>query len=581
MRLTRYFLPTLREDPKDAEVISHRLMVRAGMIRRLAAGIYNILPLGLRVMRKVEDIVREEMNRAGALEIVMPVVQPAELWMESGRWNRFGKELLRFKDRNDRDFCLGPTHEEVVTDLVRREVRSYRQLPLNLYQIHVKFRDEIRPRFGLMRCREFVMKDAYSFDRNQEEAEKSYWNMYKTYERIFSRMDLNFRAVEADTGAIGGSFSHEFMVLADTGEDRIAICDTCSYAANVELSGKRSMASYPQEKELPLEKVHTPGVSSVEDVSRFLNVPPEKIVKAIVFNTDKGVVLALIRGDREASPPKVRNAVGATYIEMASREFIEEECKSAFGFSGPIGFKGTIVADEELKGLKNFVIGSNEKDYHYKNANTPRDFKVDLFADIGEVKEGDGCPKCKGSLKLIRGIEVGHIFMLGTKYSEAMGATFVDEDGKEKPIVMGCYGIGIGRTAAAAIEQNHDKDGIIFPMPIAPFHVYLLVTNVKDETLKSMAESLYQKLLQEGIEVLYDDRDERPGVKFKDADLIGIPLRVTVGDKFKKEGKVEIRYRKTKEVEMVNPEDLPKRVKEVVDGCLSGKTGEEREEGSL
>ncbi len=579
MRMSRYFLPTLKEDPKDAEVISHKLMVRAGMIRKHSAGIYTYLPLGLRSIKKVENIIREEMDRAGAIELLMPIVQPAELWKESGRWDHFGKELLRFKDRGGRDFCLAPTHEEVITDIVRREIKSYRQLPLNLYQIYVKFRDEIRPRFGLMRCREFIMKDAYSFDRNEEEAEKSYWNMYETYTRIFSRMELEFRAVEADTGAIGGKFSHEFMVLADTGEDRIAICDKCGYAANVELSGRNVTYEPPKEKELPLEEVYTPSVSSVEDVSRFLGVDPKKIIKAIVFTSDKGTILALVRGDREVSPPKVRNAVGASFLEMASKDFIESDCNSAFGFSGPIDFPGRIVADNDIKNIKNFVIGSNRKDYHIKNANTPRDFHVDVFADIAEVKEGDLCPRCDdGKLRIIRGIEVGHIFMLGTKYSEAMNATFVDENGKEKPIVMGCYGIGIGRTVAAAIEQNHDKDGIIFPLPISPFHVYILVTNVKNKDLLDVSEKIYTSLLENNIETLYDDRDERPGVKFKDADLIGIPYRITVGDKFKKEGKVELRYRKTGEVELVEPEKIAERLKEVIYGSLSGEADKKKQE---
>ncbi len=580
MRLSRYFMPTLREDPKDAEVPSHRLMVRAGMIRRVSSGIYTYLPLGLRSIRKFEEIVREEMNRAGAIEILMPVVQPAELWKESGRWNLYGKELLRFKDRNDREFCLAPTHEEMVTDLVRKEVRSYRNLPLNLYQIYVKFRDEVRPRFGIMRGREFIMKDAYSFDRTEEDAESSYWNMYRTYERIFSRLDLDFRAVEADTGVIGGKFSHEFMVLANTGEDSIAVCDSCGYAANVELSGRRIRVLEVSERQLPPEKVYTPGISSVEDVSKFLGVPKEKIVKAMVLVSEKGPILALVRGDRDVSPPKVRRLLGLSSVELADRNYIEAECKSAFGFTGPVGFEGKVVADEELKGGKNFVVGSNERDYHIKNVNFPRDFTVDLFGDISLVKEGDGCPKCSnGTLKIMRGIEVGHVFMLGTKYSEAMGALFVDEDGKEKPVVMGCYGIGIGRTVAASIEQKHDSNGIIMPFSISPFHVYLVVVNMKDKDLVKVGEEIYKDLLKKGIEVLYDDRDERPGVKFKDADLVGFPIRVTVGERFRKEGKVELKYRESGSVETVHPNDLANRVKEVVDAALHGETSEEEKQG--
>ncbi len=578
MRLTKYFMPTLRKDPKDAEIPSHRLMLRSGMIRKVSSGIYTYLPLGLRSIRKFENIVREEMNRAGAIEILMPIVQPAELWKESGRWDYYGKELLRFKDRGDRDFCLAPTHEELVTDLVRREVRSYRDLPLNLYQIYVKFRDEVRPRFGVMRAREFIMKDAYSFDRTEEDAEGSYWNMYDTYNRIFERVGLEFRAVEADTGLIGGRYSHEFMVLASTGEDRIAICRFCGYAANVELSGRRVVPSVQDEVELPAEDVHTPGISSVEDVSGFLKVPKEKIVKAMVFRSDEGPILALVRGDREVSPAKVRNLLGLPSLEMAERSYIEDECRSVFGFTGPIGFSGRIVADEDIRYMKNFVVGSNKADYHIRNVNHPRDFSVDTFGDISTVREGDGCPKCEnGILEIVRGIEVGHIFMLGTKYSEAMGATFVDEDGKEKPIIMGCYGIGIGRTVAAAIEQRHDRDGMILPMSISPFHVYLLVTNVKDGSLVDVSDRLYEDLVASGVEVLYDDRDERPGVKFKDADLVGFPIRVTVGERFKKEGKVEMRFRDTGEVVALSPDELPSKVKEVVYGSLRGKASQKEE----
>ncbi len=565
MRFSTYLLPTWRQDPAEAEVISHKLMLRAGMIRKLAAGLYTFLPLGLRVLRKVEAIIREEMDRAGALEVLMPMVLPADLWKESGRWDQYGKELLRFKDRGGRDYCLGPTHEEVITDLARREIRSYKQLPLNLYQIQTKFRDEIRPRFGVMRAREFIMKDAYSFDADERGAEESYRKMYEAYCRIFERCGLRFRAVEADTGLIGGRFSHEFMVLAESGEDVIASCSNCDYAANIEMAEVgRSEGKGEKEEPKPLERVLTPGRSRVEEVAAFLGVPPSKLIKTLILRTDKGVVAALLRGDHELSEPKLRRHLGVSTVEMADEGTIREVTGGPMGFSGPVGLKIPIVADRAISGMRNMVVGGNEEDVHLINANPGRDFQVSEFADIRVAQAGDPCPRCGGRLEIWRGIEVGHIFKLGTKYSEAMGATYLDAEGREKPLVMGCYGIGVGRTVAAAIEQNHDEDGIIFPMSIAPFHVYLLPVNTNDPEVMGVSERLYEELEGEGVEVLFDDRDERAGVKFKDADLIGIPLRLTVGERNLKEGKVEIRKRRTKETILVGIEETAQRVKELI-----------------
>ncbi len=561
MRLSRFFLPTLREDPAEAEVVSHKLMLRAGMIRKLASGIYSYLPLGLRALRKVENIVREEMNRAGALEVLLPLVQPAELWQETGRWKDYGKELLRFKDRKDHDFCLGPTHEEVITDLVRREVRSYRDLPLILYQIAPKFRDEIRPRFGIMRAREFLMKDAYSFDADEEGLKVSYQRMYEAYERIFTRCGLRFRAVLADTGAIGGSESHEFMVLAETGEDRLALCEACGYAANVELAEGQAYFVYPQEEEKPLEKVSTPGVRSVEEVSAFLGVPPSKLVKTLLYRAGEEVVAVLIRGDLELNEVKLRNLLGVAEVEMADPETVERITRAPVGFAGPVGLSGVrVLADLSVRGLRNFVTGANEVEAHYVNVNYGRDFPEPEFHDLRVVTEGDPCPRCGRLLAITRGIEVGHIFKLGTKYSRPMRATFLDREGQERPLVMGCYGIGIGRTVAAAIEQNHDEAGIVFPREIAPFEA-LILTLGPDPDLLEASERLYRELSGAGIEVLWDDRDERPGVKFKDADLIGLPYQVIVGRRFRETGEVELKERATGRRETLSPEALPSRLK--------------------
>jgi len=575
MRYSKYLLPTLREDPQEAEVISHKLMIRSGMIRKVASGIYELLPFGLRAMRKVEKVIREEMERIGAQEVLLPIVIPAELWKESGRWDEYGKELLRFKDRHERDYCLGPTHEEVVTDLVRREVRSYRQLPLCLFQIQVKFRDEIRPRFGVMRAREFVMKDAYSFDADQKGLDESYSKMYEAYERIFRRLGLNFRVVEADTGLIGGESSHEFMVLASTGEDIIVTCNTCSYSANIELAQRRKENRNKKESNSESPRpVKTPGMRSVEEVSSFLGVEPSKLIKTLILQTDKGPVAALIRGDHELSETKLKRLLNLKMVELCDEESILSLTGGPRGFSGPIGLPLKKIADWDLEGAEGMVVGGNQEDLHIAGVNVGRDFEVDLFADIRKVVPGDPCPKCeKGKLELYRGIEVGHIFKLGTKYSKAMKATFLDREGKEKPFEMGCYGIGVGRTVAACIEQHHDQDGIIFPMSMAPFQVYLLPINLDDPKIRETSEGLYRAFSESGIEVLYDDREERPGVKFKDADLLGIPIRVTIGEKSLKEGKVEFRIRKTKETLLVNLNEALERAKELIERELKSLEG--------
>jgi prolyl-tRNA synthetase len=570
MRYSQYFIPTVKETTSDAEVISHQLMLRAGMIRKLAAGVYNYLPLGLRSIRKVENIVREEMNRAGAIEILMPMVQPAELWQESGRWEQYGKELLRFNDRKETGFCLGPTHEEVVTDLVRREVKSYRQLPLNLYQIQGKFRDEIRPRFGLMRGREFIMKDAYSFDVDSAAADLSYDKMYQAYRRIFERCGLNFRAVEADTGSIGGSSSHEFMVLAESGEDAIVSCSACQYAANVEKAEARPFAVPEHAEPRPLEKVTTPGKRTIEEVSTFLDIPAATMVKTLILLADDEPVVALLRGDHELNEIKLKNLLGCATLEMAGDDLVERVTGAPTGFAGPVGLKVRMVADLAVQGLRNFVTGGNEKDLHLKNVNLERDCAVATFTDLRNVIHGDSCPRCdSGRLEMWRGVEVGHVFKLGTKYSEALSATYLDGDGKEQIIFMGCYGIGISRTVAACIEQNHDENGIVFPLPIAPFHCIISAINyTKEELIRNACDDIYRQLTEAGVEMLLDDRDERPGVKFKDADLIGIPLRIVVGNKNLAEGKVELKNRKSGEVLLLTIDEAVTKVRSMVAEAL-------------
>jgi prolyl-tRNA synthetase len=569
MRYSQYLLSTLKETPADAEITSHQLMLRAGMIRKVAAGIYSYLPFGLRAVRKVEEIVRQEMERAGALELLMPMVVPAELWQESQRWEQYGRELLRLKDRKDSEFCLGPTHEEVVTDVVRNTVRSYRQLPLNLYQIQTKFRDEIRPRFGLMRGREFIMKDAYSFDLDEAGADIAYEKMFQAYRRIFDRCGLKYRAVEADTGNIGGSSSHEFMVLAESGEDAIVSCDSCEYAANVEKAELIATAVKTPEPTAELQQVSTPGQKSVAEVTDFLDVTPQQLVKTLILQTDDDQTVAvLLRGDRELNDVKLCRLLDCNEVALASEEVVQQVTGAPSGFAGPVGLKLRLLADHEVAAMADFIVGANAADSHYLGVNLQRDFTVEAFADLRLSVAGDPCPRCAGQLESWRGIEVGHIFKLGTKYSEALGATVLDDQGKDRVLFMGCYGIGIGRTVASAIEQNHDDNGIVFPMPIAPFQVLITVVNPKDEAVLQASDDLYQALLQAGVEVLLDDRDERAGSKFKDADLLGIPLRLTVGSRGLKEEMVELQRRSDGERTMLPLAEAAERLAEQVRQAL-------------
>ena len=575
MRYSQYFLPTLKETPGDAEVVSHQLMARAGMIRKVAAGVYDYLPFGLRVIRKVENIVREEMNRAGAIELLMPAVNPADLWQQSGRWQEYGKELLRFKDRKETDFCIGPTHEEVVTEIVRGTVNSYRQLPLNLYQIQTKFRDEIRPRFGLMRGREFIMKDAYSFDVDDAGADVSYKKMYDAYRRIFERCGLKFRAVEADSGAIGGSFSHEFMVLAETGEDAIVSCNCCDYAANVEKAELRAPTGEAPAPTMELGKVATPNLKSIEDVAAFLNENPHKMVKTLMLQNEREEnVAVLLRGDHKLNEVKLCNVLDCNHLQMADEALVRKLTGAPTGFSGPIGLTCRVLADQELAIMSDFGLGANEENFHLTGANHGRDFQVEAFVDLREAMAGDPCPRCEGKLESWRGIEVGHVFKLGTKYSDKMHATVLDDQGKERTLIMGCYGIGIGRTAAAAIEQNHDENGIIWPMPLAPFQVIVTLLNPNDETVLGAGEALYDQLVAEGLEVLLDDRDERPGSKFKDAELLGIPLRVTVGARGLKEQSFELQDRQTGEKSMLPVDGAAATIATRVRAALFASLGE-------
>ncbi|MBI4367658.1 MAG: proline--tRNA ligase [Deltaproteobacteria bacterium] len=554
MRFSRAFIPTLREAPAEAEVVSHQLMLRAGMIRQVARGIYDYLPLGWRVLRKVSRIVREELDRVGCQEVQLPLIIPAELWQESGRWEQYGKELLRLKDRNQRDFCVGPTHEEVIVDCVRNSLRSYRQFPMNLYQIHTKFRDEIRPRFGLMRGREFLMKDGYSFHADETDLDRHYHVIREAYLRIFTRCGLQSRVIEAATGAIGGISSHEVMVMAETGESEIAVCPACDYAANVEMAAARPMTRDSGPGTTAMQSMYTPGLKTIDEVAPFLHVPPTAMIKTICYLRDGGAVIALITGQWEVNEAKLQSATGAAFLALADAATVEQVTGAAVGFAGPIGLPKsvpgigavTVVADPAVMALAAGATGANATDYHLTNVVPGRDFTPDLIADLKLVRAGDPCPRCdRGALAIVRGIEVGHIFKLGTKYSAAMRATFLDESGTEQPIVMGTYGIGIGRTAAAAIEQNHDAKGIVWPLPIAPFHATLLVLKAQDALHVAFAEEAYSALSSAGIEVLYDDRDERAGVKFADADLIGIPFQLVIGSKGIGERKLEWRERRT------------------------------------
>jgi len=552
VRFSKYFLPTLRQVPAEAEVVSHVLMLRAAMIRKLSSGIYSYLPYGYAALRKVKAIIREEMNRAGAIEMFMPAVQPGELWQESGRWEFYGKELLRFKDRHSHDYCLGPTHEEVITDIVRREIRSYRDLPLNLYHIQQKFRDEIRPRFGVMRCREFCMKDAYSFDADEAASAESYRQMYQAYCRIFDRLGLQYKAVEADSGAIGGSYSHEFMVLAETGEDAVISCLECDYGANIERAEVvDSNPAKGQENPGPLKKFATPGVHTIEELAQLMGNQPRDLVKIVLFLTDRGPVAAFARGDHMVNQTKVMRLAGAELIEIAPGEEVAHYCHAPAGSCGPVGIDQAVrlIADNALRPMVNWITGANEDGYHLQNAVPGRDFPEPEYADIRLIQEGDPCPRCGGGLEFKRGIEVGHVFRLGTKYSSAMGATYLDERGESKPLVMGCYGIGADRTLAAAIEQNHDQDGIILPVPMAPFTVLVAPTSQEGQIAEA-GEKLYRELLDLGLAAALDDRDLRPGVKFKDGDLIGVPYRITIGRALK-DSKVELKARTEKEARLL------------------------------
>ena len=556
MRFSRAYIPTLKEAPADAELISHKLLVRAGFIRKLTSGVYVYLPLAWRSLNKIASIVREEMDRAGAQELHLPIVQPAELWQESGRWDFYGKELLRFQDRHERSSCLGPTHEEVITDLVRGELRSYRQLPLNLYQIQTKFRDEIRPRFGLMRGREFIMKDAYSFDRDDAGADVSYWAMYEAYQRIFTRLGLRFRPVEADSGSIGGSFSHEFMVLAEVGEDTIASCTACAFAANVERAplvwkGQTHTQACPA-----LEELGTPGVHSVEQLCAFLGLEARQIVKTLVFAADDKPMAVLVRGDREVNPVKLKNLLDVSALAFATPEQLVAWTGAPVGFAGPCGLDMPVYADLELQGANGWIVGANKADAHLKNLDLARDASIEAFADLREICAGDVCPLCGAAIELARGIEVGHVFKLGTKYSRALNALVLDEHGKEQPIIMGCYGIGVSRVLAACVEQNHDEHGIVFPPAIAPYDVCLLNLDLKNAEVCARAEEIYSTLQAAGFSVLFDEREERPGVKFKDADLIGIPIQLVLGAKSFARGIVESKDRRSGEKGEVSFEAL-------------------------
>lgn len=562
MRLSKYLLPTLREVPAEAEIVSHQLMLRAGLMRKLASGVYSYLPMGLKTLRKVENIIREEMNREDAVELIMSALLPAESYMASGRWEVFGSEMFRLKDRSNRDFCLGPTHEEIFTETVKNTVKSYKQLPMTIYQIQTKYRDERRPRFGVIRSREFIMKDAYSFDKDEQGLDVSYKKMYSAYNKAFERMGLDFIIVEADSGAMGGSGSQEFMVKSDIGEDTIAYCEKCGYSANSE---KAVCIPGPAKDEemREIEKIHTPHVGTIDELVEGLNRTADNFAKTLIYNADGKFVAVMVRGDRDVNETKLANHLKAVSLELASPADVMEITHANVGFAGPINLGIEVIADNEIMNMKNFLVGANESDYHFINVNVGRDFTPDFVGDFRTVVEGDTCPKCGGKMKICRGIEVGHIFKLGTKYTEALDCTFLDEDGKPKVPIMGCYGIGVNRCVAAIIEQHSDEKGIIWPMSVAPFEVILVVPNMKSEEQKEGGEKLYEMLKNEGIDVLYDDRNERAGVKFNDADLVGIPIRITVGKKFG-EGIVEFKERKSDTVLELTVEEAIKKAKEII-----------------
>jgi len=569
MRWTKYFIPTLKEVPSEAEAVSHRLMIRSGLVRKLVSGAYTYLPLGLRILKKVQNIIREEMNNAGAIELFMPSMQPVELWHESGRFKDLGEDLITYKDRHNRVIVFGPTHEEVITDLVRNSVKSYKQLPVTFYQIQTKFRDEVRPRFGVIRSREFIMKDAYSFDRDWQGLDISYKKMYEAYERIFDRCGLKAIPVEADSGIMGGDVSHEFMVVAENGEDLLAHCVSCGYAASLAVAECKEMA--PEHSSFAkatggrqgtmapekIKEIETPGVSTIEKVAAFLKVKPEQMVKTLVYLADEKPVAVLIRGDHDANEAKIKKYLKCAKLEMADEDVIKKITGGAMGFSGPVGLKeARVIADSSIKGMVNFVTGANKKDKHYINTNIDMDFKISEWADLRVITEKDFCPKCNKSIKIEHAIEMGHVFKLGLKYSKAMKAEFLDDDGKLKPIVMGCYGIGVNRIMAAAAELRNDKKGLIWPLAIAPFQVLVIPINCKEENIRKTAENIYEELSKLGIETLLDDRDESAGIKFNDAELIGIPFSIVIGDRGLKKGIVEIKIREAGETLEVKKEEL-------------------------
>lgn len=560
MKMANMLVSTLREVPAEAEIDSHKLMLRAGMIRKMASGIYNYMPLGLKVLKNIEEIVRQEMNDAGAQEFLASAILPAELWQESGRWDVYGEEMFRLKDRNNREFCLGPTHEEVFTDMARNEIKSYKQLPVNLYQIQTKYRDERRPRFGIMRSREFIMKDAYSFDKDQEGLDVSFDKMNEAYVKIFNRCGINAKCVEADSGAIGGSNSAEFMVKSEVGEDDVVFCNACDYAANME-KAPSTVDKAEKEEAKELVKTETPNIRTIEELTSFFNTSAKKFAKTLIFNADGKIVAVMVRGDREVNETKVSNDLGGiAQLEMASAEDVFKATNAAIGFAGPIGIKiDELLVDEEVANMYNFIVGANETGFHLENANYGRDFEGKV-GDYRNITIGEKCPACGSEITIARGTEVGHIFKLGTKYSETMKATFMDENGKDKPFVMGCYGIGVTRTMASVIEQHHDEYGITWPLELAPYHVSIIPVNIKDEEQMEVAEKLYNELRAVGVEALLDNRNERAGVKFKDSELIGIPMRITVGKKIG-DGEIEFKLR-TKEVEVIRVEDVINKVKE-------------------
>lgn len=571
MRWTEALIPTLKEDPQEAEVISHKLMIRAGFIRKLISGVYSYLPLGFRVLDKIETIIREEMNSKGAQEVLLPAIHPLELWEKTGRRSLLGPVLIKFKDRHSKDLVLGPTHEEVVTELVANNVKSYKDLPLILYQIQTKFRDEPRPRFGVMRTSEFIMKDAYSFDCDIEGMEASYKKIYDAYCKIFERCSLPYIAVEADPGIMGGDISHEFMVLSEAGEDEIVICEKCKYAASIQVAkcllGQRPKAKdqRPKEKRLPIAEVETPGVTTVEKVSELLKVESSRLVKTLIYKADGKPIALLLRGDFDANDTKLKNYLKCETLELADAKTIEEVTGAPVGFSGPVGLSNArIVADNGVKGIANFVTGANKKDAHLMNVNLDRDFELKEFADLRIITKKDKCPSCGKAITIRRAIEIGHTFKLGTKYSDPLGAKFLDKYGKAKPIVMGCYGIGVNRIVAGTIERSNDKDGIIWPISIAPYRILILALNVKNKKVKELSEDIYKRLSGAGYDVLYDDRDESAGIKFKDADLIGIPIKIIIGEKNSKKGLVEVKDRKRGLVQKIKSETIESRLKVLI-----------------